>query len=181
MELPAHYRAFYAFFIRFALVMLVVGGITGVAFQELTGAVTFRELAPGAHLEAFYRLALVHGHSFLVGAIMPIVWITILHLTLKLGGRPVSAKALRWIIVTYVPGTVSTIGLLLYKGLHYATEVRRGERDFDLIHRSIFGGSRMVRGIVYASAHSIASAALVIFAVVVWKSLRSIDGDRARE
>lgn len=179
MPIPSHYRSFYVRFIKFSLIMLVFGGFAGVLFQEMTGKIKFAELAPGVHLEALYRLALVHGHSFLIGAVMPIVWIAILEVCRKLGCREVSEKSLAWVFWTYLTGCASVIGLLLYKGVHYVVCVKRGERDFDAIHASIFGGVRWLRAIAYASAHTIATIALVIFAVVIWRSLATRSRDEA--
>jgi hypothetical protein len=180
VEVPNHYRSFYAFFMRFALVMLVVGGFAGVLFQEMTGRITFADVPPGVHLETNYRLALVHGHSFLIGAVMPVAWIAILHFALVLGARPVGARGLKWVMWTYVPGTVSVLALLLYKGVHYVAAVKGGERDFDRIHRGIFGGLRLLRGLAYGLSHTVATLGLVIFAVVVWRSLRSLPKADAR-
>ena len=173
MAVPRHYRAFCVYFIRFSLIMLVIGGFVGVLYQEMTGKIRFADVPPGMHIETGYRLAVIHGHFFLIGAVMPIVWITILKVVHELGGRPVGERALDWIRGTYSVGAVSVTALLLYKGLHYVIEVKKGERDFDKIHAGIFGGVRWIRAVAYASSHTIATVALVLFAVVVWRALSS--------
>ena len=171
LELPPHYRALYRLFLRFAVVMLVFGGLAGVLFQELTSSVTYAQLAPGVRLEAFYHLALLHGHGFLIGTVMPLCWIVALNTALRLGAPPASAGALRWIIWTYLPGAISILGLITYKGLHYVQCIKGGETDFAAIHAGILGGNRLLRGIVYGLSHTVATVGLIIFAVVIWRGL----------
>ena len=171
MVYPDHYRPFFRLFLGFGLVMLVFGGLAGVLFQEMTGKVKYETLEPGIRFEAFYRLAIVHGHSFLVGFLMPVAWLSVLTIALRMGARPLSAKTLRWIAWTYIPGAISVVGLVLYKGMVYVTRVKEGETDFDAIHQSLFWGSRAIRGIVYGTSHTVATIGLVIFAVAVWRSL----------
>jgi len=172
VQTPEHYRPFYRLFLRFALIMLVYGGVAGILFQELTHSLKYADIGPGVRLEGVYHLALLHGHAFLIGAVMPICWVAALHVALAMDARPVSARALRWIAWTYLPGAVSVVGLITYKGMHYVLSIRAGERDFDVIHEGIFGGARVVRGIVYGASHTIATVGLVVFAWVYWRSLR---------
>lgn len=171
IELPDHYRRFYIAFIRMSLIMLVVGGVAGILFQEMTHSLRFKDVPPGRRLESTYHLALAHGHSFLIGAVMPVCWVAILHVGLALGRRPVGARALKWIAATYIPGAVSVVSLILYKGMHYVLAVKAGEQDFDVIHHSLFGGVRWLRGLVYGTSHTVATVGLCIFAWLMWRNL----------
>lgn len=174
MDTPAHYRRFYVFFIKFALWMLVVGGIAGILFQEMTKGLGYDKVEPGVRLEAVYHLALLHGHAFLIGALMPVAWIGILHMCRKLGADEITPRALRWVVWTYVPGAISVLALICYKGMHYVIQVRGGESDFAAIHAGIFGGNRLVRGLVYGLSHTIATVGLIVFGWVIWKSLKKV-------
>ena len=181
MSLPEHYRTFYRRFIRMALLMLVFGGLAGILFQEMTHSLKYADLPPGRRLEAVYHLALLHGHSFLIGAVMPLCWVATLHVGLALGARPVTPRALAWVTWTYIPGALSVVALIGYKGVHYVLQVRAGVTDFDVIHQGLFGGVRLLRGIVYGLSHTVATVGLAVFAWVVWRSLsaRSEVGDES--
>jgi len=174
LDLPLHYRRFYLFFIRFALLMLVVGGLAGILFQEMTKHLGFDSVEPGVRLEAVYHLALLHGHAFLIGVLMPIAWVGMLHIGMKLGGTEISQRAMRWVVWTYVPGALSVLALITYKGMYYVMRVSAGDRDFDAIHGGLFGGSRLLRGLAYGLSHTIATVGLFIFGWVLWRSLKKV-------
>ena len=174
--IPDHYRSFYLTFLRFAIIMLVFGGLAGVLFQEMTKSMIYGDEAPnvppGVRLESVYHLALLHGHGFLIGAIMPICWITALQIALRLGCDPLSRKALRWIKWTYLPGAVSVLALIAYKGVVYVDRVKAGDRDFAAIHASLFGGNKLARGLAYGLSHTVATVGLIIFGWLLWRSLK---------
>lgn len=169
--IPDHYRAFYRTFLRFAIVMLVFGGLAGILFQEMTKKLKYGDIEPGVRLEAVYHLALLHGHGFLIGAVMPICWVGAMHLTLSLGGPPISRKALGWVKWTYLPGALSVLALICYKGMVYVNRVKAGDRDFAAIHESLFGGNHLARGLAYGLSHTVATVGLIIFGRVLWVSL----------
>ncbi|MEZ6195919.1 MAG: DUF2871 family protein [Planctomycetota bacterium] len=172
MPLPEHYRRFYRFNATFALLMLVVGGIAGLVYVEITRPLDFAKAPPGVHLEATYRLAILHGHCFLVGAIVPMIWVLILQTGRWLGAAPVGAGALRWSLWTYVPGALGVIGLLGYKGWHYTSRLLAygPDADFDRIHAELFGGSRAMSGAFHGISHTVATVGLIIFTVAVLRS-----------
>ena len=170
-EIPEHYRPFYRLFLRFAMLMLVFGGIAGILFQEMTKSMSYDDVGPGVRLEAVYHLALLHGHGFLIGAVMPIVWIAALQMALALGAPPLSKKALAWIKWTYLPGAISVLALIAYKGVVYVDRVKAGERDFAAIHASLFDGNKLARGLAYGLSHTVATIGLGIFGWAVWRSL----------
>ena len=64
---------------------IVVGGFAGVLFQELTKSLKYADIEPGHRIELVYRLAVIHGHSFLIGCLMPIAWLMILRILQRLG------------------------------------------------------------------------------------------------
>ena len=171
MELPEHYRWFYRSMIRFALIMLVVGGVMGLVYQEMTKSLTYSELPPGLRIEGLQRLAILHGHSFLIGTVMPVVWLAMLYFCQMLGAPAITQKGLKWIYWTYVLSAASVILLALYKGTHFVLELRGGNRDFDAINQGVFGGSKLARGFAYGGSHTLATVSLVIFAVCLWRSL----------
>ncbi len=171
MELTPHYRRFFRAMLRFALIMLVAGGITGLVYQEMTKSLTYMVLDPGLRIEGLQRLAVLHGHSFLIGAVMPIVWLAMLYFSLLLGAPPIGPRGLRWIFWTYVPSAATVVMLIFYKGTHFVIELRGGSRDFSAINAGVFGGNKLLRGLAYGGSHSVATVALGVFAVCVWRTL----------
>ncbi|MEB3287427.1 MAG: DUF2871 family protein [Vampirovibrionales bacterium] len=169
--LPPHYRRFYNRFIRFSCVMIFFALIAGILFQESTRKVSFDSIAPGIHWEAVYHLALLHGHAFLIGVLLPLAILVMLHLVLQLGGKTLSAKTLHWGGLLYQLGAISAILLMLYKGYHYVLSVRMGTLDFAFIHHSFFAGQEILRHVIYGLSHVAMSVGLGIFAVAIWRAL----------
>ncbi|MCE9593672.1 MAG: hypothetical protein K8S98_05725 [Planctomycetes bacterium] len=64
---PAHYASATRTLLRYAVVMLFVGLLAGVAFQESSKKLDYTVVGAGARLEAVLGLALVHGHVLLTG------------------------------------------------------------------------------------------------------------------
>ncbi|MBS1765782.1 MAG: DUF2871 family protein [Acidobacteria bacterium] len=173
MNIPDHYRALYRTWLRFAIVMMLFGLLVGLSFEESAKhAPVSAALPAGAHLEAILPLALVHGHAFLLGAVMPLVLVFMLHLGLTLGFRPVGAKALKAATWLYLPGAALSVGLLLYKGYHWVLGVRFGHTDFAAWNAAFFGGNEALRAAVYGIAHTAMSVGLAILVIAFWRSMR---------
>ena len=174
MQIPNHYQTLYKKFLRFGCGMTIFALISGILFQESTKKIPFNEtFTPGIHWESTYHLALLHGHVFLIGVLIPIALISMLHFGLLLDGKIISEKTLNWGTWLYIPGTLLTILLMLYKGYHYVISVRMGQLDFVEINHTFFMGSHIARAIVYALSHTSMSIGLGIFVVSIWKSLPS--------
>jgi len=171
---PVHYVTTVRTLLRFAVVMLFIALLTGVAFQESSKKLTYSEVAPGARLEAVLSLALVHGHVFLVGVLIPIALASALFLARKCGGAELTPRSLRWLTRGYLPFVSGTVGLMLYKGYHMLLSVRFGERDFDAIDAAYFGGVTALRHGVYGVTHVGMAVALGVFGVSLWRSLRNV-------
>ena len=110
--LPDHYRSTTRTLLRFAIVMLALGLLSGVAFQESSKKLDYAEIAAGARLEAVLSLALVHGHMLVTGVLMPIALAAALDLARRSGGSELSPRTLRWLTWGYVPFTAATLALL---------------------------------------------------------------------
>jgi hypothetical protein len=171
--LPVHYRAFYFLVARFSVVMMILGLLVGIVYQESSRKAPYSALLPpGKHLEAVFDLALSHGHIFLIGALIPLALSWLLFMGLQLGGSPISAKSLKVASCLYFPGAVGAVGLMIYKGYHFLLGVRGGEYDFLALEASFFGGSHALRAATYGTIHSIMAIGLIILVVAFWKSLK---------
>lgn len=169
---PEHYRAAVRTVLRYAVVMTIVGLLSGVLFQESSKKLDYAEAAPGIRLEALLSLALVHGHVLLTGVLIPIAMAAALFLALRADGAELSRRSLLWLTRGYLPCASVTVLLMLYKGYHVLLSVRFGERDFDLIDQRFFGGLVWLRHGVYGVSHVGMAVALGVFVIALWRSLR---------
>ena len=173
MNIPDHYRSLTRAWLRFALVMMAVALLTGLSFEESAKrAPISAALSAGAHMEAILPLALVHGHAFLIGAVLPLALVFMLHLGLAMGFKPVGPKALAWATRLYLPGAALSVALMLYKGYHWVLGVRFGHTDFAAWNAAFFGGNAALRAAVYGLAHTAMSVGLGILIVAFWRSMR---------
>ena len=98
--------------------MAIVGLLIGISYQESAKKLPFSETGGGQHLEAVIHLALVHGHVFTLGGILPLAMAGALVLARKTGGAEVPAWAQRTLTRGYLPFAAASLALQLYKGYH---------------------------------------------------------------
>jgi hypothetical protein len=174
MEIPSHYRPIYRTYIRFSLVMMVLALLLGIAFQESAKKAPISAALPaGAHLEATINLALVHGHAFLIGVLIPLAVTWISYLGLSLGFAPLGEKSLKWTTRLYLPGSAFAILLMLYKGYHLLLGVRSGVTDLSQLDSSMFLGSHALRAAAYGLTHTAMALGLFIFVISFWKTMNT--------
>jgi hypothetical protein len=172
MSLPEHYRHFFRTQLRFALIMIAVALLTGICFQESAKKVTISQAVPvGAHLEYILGLALVHGHTFVLGVLMPLALSWVLFLGLSMGLPALSALTLRASSALYLPGVVVVVLLMLVKSYHFVLGVRHGGTDFSAINDSFMGANHTLRAGLYGLSHAAMAAGLAIFAVGFWRAM----------
>ena len=178
-DLPASYRRALRTLIRYAIAMAIVGLLIGISYQESSKKLTHEMVPLGFHLEAVIHLALVHGHVFVVGVLMPLAMAGALLLARKAGGREVSGRGLAFLTRGFLPFAAASLLLQLYKGYHILLMARAGERDLAVIDHAFMGGLHVLRYAVYGVVHTGMGLALGAFLVLLWRSLGS--GARAGE
>lgn len=159
--------------IRYAIAMAIVGLLIGISYQESAKKLPYEAIPGGEHLEAVIHLALVHGHVFTIGVLLPLALAGALVLSRRAGGGEVPGWAQRTLTRGYLPFAALALALQLYKGYHFLLMARAGERDFALIDAAFLGGSHVLRYGIYAIVHSGMGIALGIFLVALWRSLGS--------
>ncbi len=175
---PHYYASAIRRLLRYALFMLVIGLLSGIAFQESVKRIDRTPSPNGlSYWDAALRLALVHGHILVTAVLFPIAMASVLHLARAYGGAEVSRRALKWAVNTYLPFVTLTVGLMLYKGYHVLLAVRAGATDMAQIDADFFGGGRAMRHAVYGLSHGGMALGLCLFAWCVWRSLKG-KGDR---
>ena len=173
-DLPESYRSVVRTVIRYAVVMAFVGLLVGISFQESAKKLPFDDAPAGVHLESVIQLALVHGHVFVMGVLLPLTLAGALLMALRVGGRELSPRGLAWLVRGYLPLAAGSLALHLYKGYHVLLMARAGERDFAVIDQAFLGGSHVLRYGVYAVIHAGMGVALGVFLVFLWRSLRRV-------
>lgn len=176
---PDHYGTATRTLLRYAMIMIIIGLLSGIAFQESSKKVS---LTPGpdgpAYWDTTLRLAVVHGHVFVTGVLMPVALLGMLHLARYHGGREVSRRALTWVLRLYIPFTSATVALMLLKGYHFLLAVRGGQTDMIAIDASYLGGNVGLRHGIYGLSHVGMAVGLGIFVWCLWKSLKTApEGD----
>jgi hypothetical protein len=172
-SVPAYYRKFYIVSIRFSVIMMILGLLIGITFQESAKkAPVSALLPPGVHLEAVLELALTHGHIFIIGALIPLALTWMLSLVLSLGFPPVPERNLRLGTIFYLPGAAGAVLLMLYKGYHYLLGVRGGQLNFEILDHTFFFGNHALRAAAYGLSHSALAIGLIMVVVGVWKSMK---------
>lgn len=169
--LPPNYRAAVRTLLRYAIVMAVIGLLSGVAYQESAKKLPIGTAGAGLHLEATIGLALVHGHVFTVGMLMPLAMSGALLMARRAGGREVSGRALNWLLRGYLPAAAATTALQLVKGYHVLLAVRGGQTDLAAIDHAFLGGQHVLRYALYGVSHTVLGVCLGVFLVALWRSL----------
>ncbi|HEY9745629.1 MAG TPA: hypothetical protein V6C99_05380 [Oculatellaceae cyanobacterium] len=173
MTIPEHYRTVFRIYLRFAVIMLFMGLLTGILFQESAKKTPYSDILPaGVRLETVLYLALLHGHAFLIGVVIPLVTTWMLYLGLALGYAPVGRRPLvigSWL---YLPASVVVIALMIYKGYHFQLGVRNNNLDFRALHESLFFGNHALRAAVYGLTHTSMAVGLGTIAVSFWRSIK---------
>lgn len=173
-DLPTHYRAAIRTLLRYAIVMSFFGLLVGIAFQESAKKLPFSVAPAGVHAESILQLALVHGHVFTLGVLLPLVLAGALVLARQVGGRDLGPRGIAFLVRGYLPFAAASLLLQLYKGYHFLLLARSGERNFAVIDEAFLGGSHVVRYLVYAVVHTGMGVTLGAFLVALWRSLRRV-------
>ncbi len=129
------------------------------------------EPAGASYTDATRHLAFVHDHMLVTGFLIPVAMAVVLHLTRTYGSRLIGTGALRWVLLTYLPGLTVTLLLMFYKGYHVLLAVRRGTADLAQIDDDLFAGYAAVRHGLYGVSHTMMAIGLCLFAWGAWRSL----------
>jgi hypothetical protein len=157
--------------IRYSIAMAIFGVLIGIAYQESAKKLTYADAPAGLHLPAVLPLALVHGHVFTLGMLLPLALAGAMVLGLKAGGRPVGPRALAWLQWGFLPFAAASLALQLFKGYFVLLAVRHGQHDLAAVDASFLAGLDVLRYTLYAVVHSGMGISLCVFLVALWRSL----------
>lgn len=172
--LPVPYPKTLRILIRFAIALAVLGLLIGVSYQESAHKLTHAAAPDGLRLQAVLPLALVHGHFFTLGVLLPLAMAGALALALKAGGRPLGSRSLAFLTAGYLPFAAASLALQLFKGYFILLAVRHGQHDLGAVDAAFLGGSAALRFALYAVIHSGMGLSLGVFLVALWRSLGKV-------
>lgn len=170
-NLPDSYIRTLRTLIRFAIVLAILGLLVGVSYQESAHKLTYEAAPDGLRPLAVLPLALVHGHFFTLGVLLPLGLAGALVLALKTGARPVGSLTLGVLTRGVLPFAAASLALQLYKGYFILLSVRHGQHDLGAVDAAFLGGSATLRLVLYAVIHTALGVTLGIFLVSLWRSL----------
>ena len=169
--LPESYAKTLRVLIRYAIAMAVIGLLIGISYQESAHKLTYAAAPDGLRLQATLPLALVHGHVFTLGVLLPLALAGALVLALKAGGSAVGSRMLAVLTWGFLPFAAASIALQLFKGYFILLAVRHGQLDMGAVDAAFMAGSSALRYVVYALIHAGMGISLGIFLVGLWRSL----------
>jgi hypothetical protein len=136
--------------IRYAAVMSIVALVMGLVYREIS-----RPFYNGITLEQQqlygHDMSLVHGHTFLLGAVFPLVMALLTLLALpNLTEKRLKNMNIRF--SAYTAASIAALLLMTYKGLAF---IIGAGQPLGVIDASLFFGSPILRGILFGASHII--------------------------
>lgn len=115
-------------------------------------------------------LARVHGHTILIGCVIPVLMCIFLWFSSQLGGTPVTDRSLRVVSTTYISSSFFTVILMLIKGYSFNLGVRNGLTNFNEISEYLIS-SHGLKAALYGTIHSATFLSLFYFVFKIFQSL----------
>jgi len=147
-QYPPLARKLFAAQIRFAGIMSVVALIMGLVYREISRGF-FDGLSYEQQLLYGHNMSLVHGHTFLLGAVIPMVLAVLTLLTLpNLPEKRLKNMNVRF--TAYIIAASVALALMVYKGLAF---IIGAGQPLEAIDAGLFFGSGLLRGILFGLSH----------------------------
>lgn len=134
--------------IIFASVMSVLALLMGLVYREVS-RVFFAKLTLEQQLVYGHDMSLVHGHTFLLGAVIPLVLAGFTLIVLP----ALTEKRLKNINIrfnAYMVAASVALALMVYKGLAF---IMGAGLPLETIDAGLFWGNRILRGILFGLSH----------------------------
>jgi hypothetical protein len=158
---------------RYAIVMLITSLLVGLVYREFS-----RPFFEGLNLEEQWRyghpMSMAHGHTFFLGAAIPVILIVLTHLYRSSLGKDRITRLQRLFIAYRIAATTSVI-LIIYQGLSF---IVGAGRTLDEINAGLFLGSVALRSSLYAIAHITLAVAVIWYGIIIYKAINT--GHRQR-
>jgi hypothetical protein len=192
IDLPPHCRTEIRDWIRLGLLGILGGMILGIWWTGVRKKIQYGDigtpaavitadgkehlqLPPGLHWEAGVKLKLSHGHVILITGVLPMCFAMAIFLVHACGGRPTDKGMMRAAFWLYAIGSVGAVGIMVYRGAasFYAIQpaIEAGELNFAAIQKTLFGGSKAIKGASYGISHSLLAVGCGILIHQLWRGV----------
>jgi nitric oxide reductase large subunit len=146
---PPLAKRLFAHQIRFAGVMSILALVLGLVYREVSRGF-LKSLSYEQELLYGHNMSLVHGHTFLLGAVIPIVLALLTLLVLpNLPEKRLKNLNIRFDV--YMAAASVALALMIYKGLAF---IAGAGQPLEVIDASLFWGNRILRGILFGVSHA---------------------------
>lgn len=134
--------------IRYAAAMTIISLLMGLFYREFSRPF-FRGTLLEEQLRYGHFMELLHGHTFLLGAAIPLLMAVLTYMTVaQLTEKDFTAMHVRF--KAYIGASAVALALMLYKGIAFVVGVGQ---PLDAIDASLFFSSRLLRGLLFGGAH----------------------------
>jgi hypothetical protein len=134
--------------IRYAAIMSILALVMGLVYREVSRPF-FKALSPDQQLLYGHNMSLVHGHTFLLGAVIPITLALLTLLTFhNLDEKRLKNMNIRF--NAYIVASLVALALMVYKGLAF---IFAAGLPLATIDTGLFFGSPVLRGILFGASH----------------------------
>lgn len=147
-NLPPFSKKLFSLQIRYAAIMSILALVMGLVYREIS-----RPFYKGLTLEQEslygHNMSLVHGHTFLLGAVIPLAMAVLAFLVMPyLNEKRLKNMLMRF--KAYIIASAAALLLMIYKGLVF---IMGAGQPLDVIDASLFFGSPILRGILFGLSH----------------------------
>lgn len=143
-----NYRTILTSQIRFAALMSIFAMVMGLFYREFS-----RPFFEGIALEDRFLyshfMELVHGHTFLLGAAIPLGMALMTYLV-KDHLAEKDFRSMRVRFIAYIFSSSAALLLMIYKGVSF---IMGAGQPLDVIDASLFFGNPLLRGIMFGLSH----------------------------
>ena len=155
--------------VRYAGVMIGVALLMGLIFREVSRPF-FKGVSLEDQLLYGHAMSTVHGHTFLLGAAIPLGLAVMTYLA-RQTLTPKAIRQLRTLQAIYIGSSVAAVALMLYKGLAFIVSTGLG---LEAIDDGLFFGSVALRSSLFGVVHTSLAVSLVWYIVKVNRALRTL-------
>ena len=159
---------------RFALIMTIVGLVLGVYGREITRPLEkVMDLDQRVWVQNW--IMMTHGHALFHGAVLPMMLATATYIFREdLEKDEKAFSTLKKAFVVYMVGSVVMLILSVYKGTTYVLMIASNPMmTLEMVDETLFGGSIMLRSILFTLVHPTYATGLVWYLLRVRKAVRS--------
>ncbi len=161
---------------RFALIMVIVGLVLGVYGREITRPLE-KVMALDQRVWVQNWIMMTHGHALFHGAVIPMMLVVATYIFREdIEKNEKTYPTLKKAFIVYMVGSVLMLILSVYKGTAYVLSIASNPTfTLEMVDEALFGGSIMLRSILFTLVHPVYATGLVWYLLRVRKCVRLVE------